>query len=202
MKPRTSSTSTPSNELVWSARSPLTCTQSLFGARQAETVAPCQNGRFPRLLLTGGSALLLLLVAATVAQIPTAATADIRASFRFNGAARQCADLIAPCLALPQPQRPGCLFEVSLDSHCEGSELGGLAFRRWASETGGEGEAELAEPFAASDEPMNRSCVEKFDKVLSERLKSGHLSSSEVYQLSSTLDSCRIKTQNPELLRP
>lgn len=145
---------------------------------------------------------MLLLATATIGQIPTTATADIRASFRFNGAARQCADLIAPCLALPEPQRPGCLFEVSLDSHCEGSELGGLAFRRWASETGGEVEPEIAEAFSGLDEPMNRPCVEKFDRALADRLKSGQVSSSEIYQLSSTLDGCRIKSQNPDLLRP
>lgn len=185
---------------------PQTQTASLAGAVAGEQErangAPSSSGRFRNLLLTSMGAILLSLVTTTIGQIPRAATADIRASFRFNGAARQCADLIAPCLALPERQRPGCLFEVSLDSHCEGSELGGLAFRRWASETAGEGEPDFAEVFSGEDEPMNRPCVEKFDKVLAERLRSGQLSSSEVYQLSSSLESCRIKSQNPDLLRP
>lgn len=168
----------------------------------AESESLSRSSRFRNLVVTGGGAALLFLATATISQIPTPATADIRASFRFNGAARQCADLIAPCLAIPESQRPGCLFEVSLDSHCEGSELGGLAFRRWASETAGEGEPDLAEAFSGADEPMNRSCVEKFDQALADRLKSGQLSSSEIYQLSSALDSCRIKSQNPDLLRP
>ena len=164
--------------------------------------SPSSSGRCRNLLFTSTGAIVLSLVTSTIGQVPRAATADIRASFRFNGAARQCADLIAPCLALPESQRPGCLFEVSLDSHCEGSELGGLAFRRWASETAPEGEPELAEVFSGEEVLMNRSCVEKFDKALAERLRSGQLSSSEVYELSSTLEGCRIKSQNPDLLRP
>lgn len=191
MNPLPSSTAAPPGE------APSNCPEESMN-----TARLSHSRRFRDLLVTSGGTALLFLTTATIGQIPTTATADIRASFRFNGAARQCADLIAPCLALPEAQRPGCLFEVSLDSHCEGSELGGLAFRRWASETGGEGEPELAEAFSASDEPMNRSCVEKFDQALAERLKSGQVSSSEIYQLSSTLDSCRIKSQNPDLLRP
>ena len=80
----------------------------------------------------------------TMARQPNLATADIRASFRFDGTARRCADLITPCLSLSQQQRSSCLFEVALDSHCEGSELGRLAFRRWANEANGEGELDLS----------------------------------------------------------
>jgi len=44
-----------------------------------------------------GTALTIIIVGS---QTSTPATADIRASFRFNGAARHCADLLAPCLSL------------------------------------------------------------------------------------------------------
>jgi hypothetical protein len=135
-------------------------------------------------------------------QTSTPATADIRASFRFNGAARQCADLLAPCLSLPSEQRSSCIFEVSLDSHCEGSELGALAFRRWSYESTGEGENVQTDSISTSENRVDFSCVDRFDRSLEETLKNRHVSSSEIFQFSSALDRCRMKPQNPELLRP
>jgi hypothetical protein len=135
-------------------------------------------------------------------QTSTPATADIRASFRFNGAARQCADLLAPCLSLPSEQRSSCIFEVSLDSHCEGSELGGLAFRRWSYESTGDGESVPADSISISENRVDFSCIDRFDRSLEETLKNRHVSSSEIFQFSSALDRCRMKPQNPELLRP
>ena len=132
----------------------------------------------------------------------TPAAADIRASFRFNGAARQCADLLAPCLSLSSEQRSSCLFEVSLDSHCEGSELGGLAFRRWSYESTGEGENVQSDALSISENRVDFSCIERFDRGLEQTLKNSHVSSSEIFQFSSALDRCRMKPQNPELLRP
>ena len=135
-------------------------------------------------------------------QTTAPATADIRASFRFNGAARQCADLLAPCLSLPSEQRSSCIFEVSLDSHCEGSELGGLAFRRWSYESTGEGENVQTDPISTSENRVDFSCIDRFDRSLEDTLKNRHVSSSEIFQFSSALDRCRMKPQNPELLRP
>ena len=133
---------------------------------------------------------------------PTPAAADIRPSFRFNGAARQCADLLTPCLSLPSEQRPSCIFEVSLDSHCEGSELGGLAFRRWSYESSGEGESVQTDSISNSENRVDFSCIDRFDRTLEETLKNRHVSSSEIFQFSAALDRCRMKPQNPDLLRP
>lgn len=135
-------------------------------------------------------------------QLITPASADIRASFRFNGAVRQCADLIIPCLSLPSDQRASCIFEVSLDSHCEGSELAGLAFRRWAYESTGDGEGGQGDALSSSENRIDYQCLGRFDQNLEESLKSRHLSSSEIFRFSSSLDRCRMKPQNPELLRP
>lgn len=135
-------------------------------------------------------------------QLMTPASADIRASFRFNGAARQCADLLFPCLSLPSDQRASCIFEVSLDSHCEGSELAGLAFRRWAYESTGDGEGGQGDALSSSENRIDYQCLGRFDQNLEESLKSRHLSSSEIFRFSSSLDRCRMKPQNPELLRP
>jgi hypothetical protein len=137
----------------------------------------------------------------TMARQPNLATADIRASFRFDGTARRCADLITPCLSLSQQQRSSCLFEVALDSHCEGSELGRLAFRRWANEASGEGDVDVTDVTAQTTDDES-SCIDKFDARFEERLRSGHLSSSEIVQLSGSLEGCRMAPQKPELLRP
>jgi hypothetical protein len=137
----------------------------------------------------------------TMARQPNLATADIRASFRFDGTARRCADLITPCLSLSQQQRSSCLFEVALDSHCEGSELGRLAFRRWANEANGEGDVDVTDATTQAIDD-DASCIDRFDARLEERLRSGHLSSSEIVQLSGSLEGCRMAPQKPELLRP
>jgi hypothetical protein len=135
-------------------------------------------------------------------QLITPASADIRASFRFNGAARQCADILGPCLSLHSDQRASCIFEVSLDSHCEGSELAGLAFRRWAYESTGDAEGGRGGALSSSENRIDYQCLGRFDQNLEESLKSRHLSSSEIFRFSSSLDRCRMKPQNPELLRP
>ena len=128
------------------------------------------------------------------------AQADIRAGYRIDSPLNQCAQVIKECLGQGEAQHTECLFESALDVQCEGSELGGLAFRRWSHAP----QQEVSD--AAGKEPgteaFDAACLSKFDTEWAQRLRSQGLSRSDISQLTVMLEACRAPIQNPELLRP
>ena len=111
----------------------------------------------------------------------------------------QCIDLLRECFSKYVSERSNCFFSTAKHPFCEGTELGRLAYRRWASEPK---TASGSAPSAfLGPRPVDSECLGRFDTFWEETLDQGPLSEESFSRLGSHLDDCR--TSNAiELPRP
>ena len=111
----------------------------------------------------------------------------------------QCTDLIKECFSKFSSERSNCFFSTAKHPFCDGTELGRLSYRRWASEPK---TAKGTSPSAFLGPKMvNTECLERFDSFWEEALDNGPLAEESFSRLGARLDDCRVKN-SVEIPRP
>jgi hypothetical protein len=134
----------------------------------------------------------LLVSTSAFAEIPSASSGATES---------QCQNLVRDCFGSSGLARMNCLFSTSTHPSCEGTDLGRLTYSRWSSAPIPPSNGIENGPAFLGPQPIDHTCLERFDTSLVEKLRGQTLAQTDLQNLQNALQECR-QVHPQEILRP